>query len=92
MNGTAIVQHLTSSSSGSSGSPPLLKEFLKRRTELCIAWITYMRFARRAEGLKPARNIFGKARKDKWVGWEVYEAAGESMNGYFVGFQLNIDC
>ncbi|GJJ07957.1 hypothetical protein Clacol_002164 [Clathrus columnatus] len=79
MNGTAIVQHLTTSasSSGNSSSGDLtpLKEFLKRRTELCIAWITYMRFARRAEGLKPARAVFGKARKDKWIGWEVYEAA-----------------
>lgn len=36
----------------------------------------YMRFARRAEGLKPARSVFGKARKDKWISWEVYEAAG----------------
>lgn len=80
MNGTAIVQHLTASSmssaNSSSGTSPSLKEFLKRRTELCIAWITYMRFGLRAEGLKAARNIFGKARKDKWIGWEVYEAAG----------------
>lgn len=81
MNGTAIVQHLTASSTSSanssSGISPSLKEFLKRRTELCIAWITYMRFGLRAEGLKAARNIFGKARKDKWIGWEVYEAAGK---------------
>lgn len=79
MNGTAIVQHLTASTTSStnslSGTSPSLKEFLKRRTELCIAWITYMRFGLRAEGLKTARNIFGKARKDKWIGWEVYEAA-----------------
>ena len=35
-----------------------------------------MRFARRAEGLKPARNVFSRARKDKWCAWCVYEAAG----------------
>ncbi|KZV84585.1 hypothetical protein EXIGLDRAFT_624012 [Exidia glandulosa HHB12029] len=39
-----------------------------RRQELGIVWIQYMRFARRAEGLKPARTVFSKARKDKkWV-------------------------
>ncbi|EJD42466.1 Suf-domain-containing protein [Auricularia subglabra TFB-10046 SS5] len=47
-----------------------------RRQELGIVWIQYMRFARRAEGLKPARTVFSKARKDKkWVTWEVFEAA-----------------
>ncbi|KAF8520032.1 hypothetical protein BU17DRAFT_89425 [Hysterangium stoloniferum] len=76
LNGSAITQPSSSSGSGSSGSVMTpQKEFAKRRTELCIAWITYMRFARRAEGLKPARAVFGKARKDKWIGWEVYEAA-----------------
>lgn len=34
-----------------------------------------MRFCRRAEGLKSSRAVFGKARKDKWTSWEVYEAA-----------------
>jgi cleavage stimulation factor subunit 3 len=36
----------------------------------------YMRFARRAEGVKSSRMAFGKARKDRWAPWEVYEAAG----------------
>lgn len=40
-----------------------------------MAWIMYMRFCRRAEGLKSYRAVFAKARKDKWTTWEVYEAA-----------------
>ncbi|KAH8105429.1 hypothetical protein BXZ70DRAFT_920835 [Cristinia sonorae] len=51
------------------------KELKNRRTEYGIAWIVYMRFARRAENHRAARDIFGKARKDKWTPWEVYEAA-----------------
>jgi len=34
-----------------------------------------MRFGRRSEGVKSLRGIFGKARKDRWVPWEVYEAS-----------------
>ncbi|KAH9843581.1 Suf-domain-containing protein [Rhodofomes roseus] len=55
--------------------PPKNKELSERRTEYGIAWVSYMRFARRAEGLKPSRAIFGKARKERWTPWEVYEAA-----------------
>ncbi|KAJ6613366.1 hypothetical protein B0H10DRAFT_2273893 [Mycena sp. CBHHK59/15] len=40
-----------------------------------LAWIDYMRFTRRAEGVKASREVFARARKDEWVGWEVYEAA-----------------
>ena len=48
-----------------------------RRQELGIFWIQYMRFARRTGGLRPAREVFSQARKDrKWVTWEVFEAAG----------------
>ena len=53
-------------------------ELNEMRAELGVVWIMYMRFARRSEGLKPARGIFGKARKDKHVSWNVYEAAGMS--------------
>jgi cleavage stimulation factor subunit 3 len=53
-------------------------ELTEMRGELGVVWIMYMRFARRSEGLKPARGIFGKARKDKHVAWNVYEAAGGS--------------
>ncbi|KIJ33188.1 hypothetical protein M422DRAFT_183517 [Sphaerobolus stellatus SS14] len=70
----------STSSSGSIMTPQ--KELATRRRELGIAWIAYMRFARRAEGLKPARTVFGKARKDKWISWEVYEAAA-SMEYHF---------
>ncbi|KAF7794503.1 hypothetical protein EIP86_005637 [Pleurotus ostreatoroseus] len=51
------------------------KELSDRRTEYGLAWIVYMRFARRAEHLKSARSVFGKARRDKWTPWEVFEAA-----------------
>ncbi|KAF9487360.1 hypothetical protein BDN71DRAFT_1436920 [Pleurotus eryngii] len=35
----------------------------------------YMRFARRAEDIKSARAVFQRARKDRWVPWEVYDAS-----------------
>ncbi|KAL1702972.1 hypothetical protein EV121DRAFT_261552 [Schizophyllum commune] len=46
-----------------------------RRKEYGIAYVMYIRFARRAEGEKAGRTLFGKARKDRWTPWEVYEAA-----------------
>ncbi|KAI0820713.1 hypothetical protein BC628DRAFT_1466219 [Trametes gibbosa] len=59
----------------SDDKPPRSKELIEKRTDYGIAYIMYMRFGRRAEGLKSARNIFGKARRDRWTPWEVYEAA-----------------
>ncbi|CAE7226282.1 unnamed protein product [Rhizoctonia solani] len=50
-------------------------ELNELKSELGVVWIMHMRFARRSEGLKPARTIFGKARKDKHIFWNVYEAA-----------------
>ena len=55
------------------------KELDAHKKELGVVWIMLMRFSRRAEGLRPARSIFAKARKDKYCPWEVYEAAGESF-------------
>jgi cleavage stimulation factor subunit 3 len=55
------------------------KELTDRRTEYGVAWIVYMRFARRAENLKSARAVFGKSRRDKWTPWEVFEAAGARL-------------
>ena len=69
------VQSQNSSQSTESGSPKS-KELNDRRTEYGVAWIVYMRFARRAENLKSARAVFGKARRDRWTPWEVFEAAG----------------
>lgn len=37
-------------------------------------WIKYMQFVRRAEGIRPTRQIFGRARKSPHCSWEVYEA------------------
>ncbi|WVR05236.1 hypothetical protein IAU60_002248 [Kwoniella sp. DSM 27419] len=40
-----------------------------------IAWVMYMRFARRAEGIKAARGVFGKARKSPHLSWHIFEAS-----------------
>nr|XP_019042697.1 hypothetical protein I302_08402 [Kwoniella bestiolae CBS 10118]OCF21627.1 hypothetical protein I302_08402 [Kwoniella bestiolae CBS 10118] len=40
-----------------------------------VGWIMYMRFARRAEGIKAARAIFGKARKSPYLTWHIFEAS-----------------
>ncbi|KAK4688663.1 cleavage stimulation factor subunit 3, partial [Tremellales sp. Uapishka_1] len=42
---------------------------------LSLVWIMYMRFARRAEGIKAARLVFGKARKSPHTTWQCYEAS-----------------
>jgi cleavage stimulation factor subunit 3 len=82
-NGSAAPIEMGLQSNGSSFAtqsseekPSKSKELVERRTEYGLVWIMYMRFARRAEGLKSARAVFGKARRDKWTPWEVFEAAG----------------
>ncbi|WWD10146.1 hypothetical protein V865_008280 [Kwoniella europaea PYCC6329] len=40
-----------------------------------VGWIMYMRFARRAEGIKAARAVFGKARKSPYLTWQIFEAS-----------------
>ncbi|KAF5390357.1 hypothetical protein D9757_002906 [Collybiopsis confluens] len=49
-------------------------DFEDRKKEYALTYIMYMRFARRAEGVKASRSLFGKARRDKFASWEVYEA------------------
>ncbi|KAJ7015735.1 hypothetical protein C8F04DRAFT_1284899 [Mycena alexandri] len=51
------------------------EELPKLKKQYSNAWINYMRFARRAEGQKACRDVFRTARKDEYIGWEVYEAA-----------------
>lgn len=58
--------------------PKKKTELQRHRTEYGLAWIMYMRFAMRAEGVRRSRAVFGKARKDTWTPWEVFEAAGTS--------------
>ena len=60
----------------SDEKPSKHTELQRLRTEYGVAWIMYMRFGRRAEGVKSLRGIFGKARRDRWIPWEVYEASG----------------
>ncbi|KAK7053797.1 mRNA 3'-end-processing protein RNA14 [Favolaschia claudopus] len=50
-------------------------ELVERKRHYANAWIAYMRFARRSQGQTTCRETFSKARKDEYVGWEVYEAA-----------------
>jgi cleavage stimulation factor subunit 3 len=82
MSGTAIPPPPSAGSSQQSQSsnpqdePPKSKELAERRSEYGLAYVMFMRFGRRAEGVKSSRTIFGKARKDSWTPWEVYEAAG----------------
>ncbi|TXT07763.1 uncharacterized protein COLE_04687 [Cutaneotrichosporon oleaginosum] len=45
------------------------------RTAAGTAWVMYMRFARRSEGLKAARLVFGKARKSPHITWHVFQAS-----------------
>ena len=60
----------------SDEKPSKNAELQKLRTEYGVAWIMYMRFGRRSEGVKSLRGIFYKARRDRWIPWEVYEASG----------------
>ncbi|KIK50299.1 hypothetical protein GYMLUDRAFT_78535 [Collybiopsis luxurians FD-317 M1] len=51
----------------------LHNDITERKKEYALTYIMYMRFAR-AEGVKASRSLFGKARRDKFASWEVYEA------------------
>jgi cleavage stimulation factor subunit 3 len=64
---------------GNAKANPRSQEFAEKKTEYGLAWIMYMRFARRAENVMASRAVFGKARRDKFVTWEVYEAAGKNI-------------
>ena len=72
-------QHSSFNTQSSDDRPPKNKELTDKRTDYGIAWIMYIRFARRAEGLKSARNVFGKARRDRLTPWEVHESEGASF-------------
>jgi cleavage stimulation factor subunit 3 len=74
--GTEIIPPNASFTTQSDEKPFQNKELSEKRQEYGLAWTVYMRFARRAEGLKSARGVFAQARRDKWTPWEVYESAG----------------
>ena len=80
--GTEIITTNASFSTQSDEKPPQNKELNEKRQEYGLAWTVYMRFARRAEGLKSARAVFGQARRDKWTPWEVYESAGAWLDSH----------
>lgn len=79
-NGTTTEpssQSTTHSFGGSQGEEksPKTTEYQERRSEYGLVYIMYMRFSRRTEGLQSLRKVFGKARRDRWAPWEVYEAS-----------------
>jgi cleavage stimulation factor subunit 3 len=49
---------------------------IDKRVELGLACIAWMRYAKRIAGTAGMRNIFKEVRADKWVSWQVFEAAG----------------
>ncbi|KAK8869830.1 hypothetical protein IAR55_000398 [Kwoniella newhampshirensis] len=51
------------------------KEVEELQIGLSLVWNMYMRFARRAEGIKAARGVFGKSRKSPHVTWHTFEAS-----------------
>jgi len=51
-------------------------ELVRRKQDYGLAYIMYIRFALRAEGVESSRLVFAKARREKWTPWEVFEAAG----------------
>ncbi|KAI9612158.1 hypothetical protein H4Q26_008251 [Puccinia striiformis f. sp. tritici PST-130] len=51
---------------------PKIDEF---REAAASVWITEMRFARRTEGIKPARAVFTRARKAQYITSHVFEAS-----------------
>ncbi|KAJ7083098.1 Suf-domain-containing protein [Mycena belliarum] len=62
-------------SSASTTSNPGQDELDDHKKRFTNAWINYMRFARRAEGHKAYRDVFSKARREEYLGWEAFEAA-----------------
>ena len=51
---------------------------LDKRTELGMASIAWMRVAKRVGQSAGLRSTFKEIRSDKWVCWQVFEAAGNS--------------
>jgi hypothetical protein len=66
-----------------TGLTPLENELKKCRSEYTLVVIMQMRLARRSEGIARARGFFSKARRDKWVSWEAYEASGGCNFSFF---------
>jgi cleavage stimulation factor subunit 3 len=77
--GTEVIQPNATFTTPSDEKPFQSKELSEKCQEYGLAWTVYMRFSRRAEGLKSARGVFAQASRDKWTPWEVYESAGASL-------------
>ncbi|KAJ8094995.1 mRNA 3'-end-processing protein rna14 [Marasmius tenuissimus] len=68
------MQPTEPSSSQGSNTTGTSKEFEEQRKEYGLAYIMFMRFARRAEGVAAFRAIFLQARRDVFTPWQVHEA------------------
>ena len=55
------------------------QELKDKCQEYGAIYINYIRFALRSEGVEASRQVFAKARKDKWTPWTVFDAAGETV-------------
>ncbi|KAH8115634.1 Suf-domain-containing protein [Phellopilus nigrolimitatus] len=84
----ATTKTTSSSSSSPSEVPPHTENLRERQQEYGLVYIMYIRFALRAEGVDASRAVFGKARKDKWTTWEVFESA--ALMEYHVAKQLGV--
>ena len=86
--GTEVIPPNASFTTQSDEKPFQSKELSEKRQEYGLAWTVYMRFARRAEGLKSARGVFAQARRDKWTPWEVYESAGAYSRAHILSYKV----
>lgn len=70
---TEIIAH--TSTPVTTETSALMLQLRERKQEYGLVYIMYIRFAMRAEGQESSRSVFQRARKDKYVPWEVFEAA-----------------
>jgi cleavage stimulation factor subunit 3 len=64
------------------------QKFYRQKQHYGLVYIAYLKFTLRTTGVEAFRSLFTKARKDKWVPWEVYEAAGILYHHFFIRLKL----
>ncbi|KAI9336838.1 hypothetical protein DFJ73DRAFT_18216 [Zopfochytrium polystomum] len=66
------------------------QELMVARKGYSLAWIIYMRIARRCQGVKAARNVFKLARKAPHITTHVYVAS--ALMEYYCSKQASVAC